>query len=301
MRCLNNDYYPFGMPMPNRHIQDANAYRYAYQGQEKDPETGKEAFELRLWDGRIGRWLTTDPAGQYSSPYLGMGNNPISLTDPDGGSTDDNDWIGVAKNEDGTYTVMAGELDNDLNIYVYENGKRTGEVLGQMKNKYDFFEYTHTGFGGFVDGAIIGQPLPDGSNYAAQYIQNLKTETIQNLSNTKGTFSKLAGLATLSKNGGALDVKTELGYYNGYEYSPGVYTTGREIGNMLFGENLRAIYDAMNHTHSNYSPMNFYKDIMKGAIGKFNKIRNGGGYNDFPSYGEDLGSGYGIYHGYFNR
>jgi len=79
------DYFSFGMPMPNRHIQDANAYRYAYQGQEKDPETGKEAFELRLWDGRIGRWLTTDPYGQYVSPYLGMGNNPISSIDPDGG------------------------------------------------------------------------------------------------------------------------------------------------------------------------------------------------------------------------
>ncbi len=78
------DYYPFGMPMPNRNIQDANGYRYAYQGQEKDPETGKEAFELRLWDGRIGRWLTTDPAKQYDSPYLGMGNNPINGVDPNG-------------------------------------------------------------------------------------------------------------------------------------------------------------------------------------------------------------------------
>ena len=80
------DYYPFGMPMPYRRITDANAYRYAYQGQEKDPETGKEAFELRLWDGRIGRWLTTDPYGQHFSPYLGMGNNPISTIDPDGGT-----------------------------------------------------------------------------------------------------------------------------------------------------------------------------------------------------------------------
>ena len=78
------DYYPFGMPMPDRRITDANAYRYAYQGQEKDPETGKEAFELRLWDGRIGRWLTTDPAGVGFSPYMGMNNNPISEIDPDG-------------------------------------------------------------------------------------------------------------------------------------------------------------------------------------------------------------------------
>lgn len=80
-----SDYYPFGMLMPNRNLSGAEGYRYAYQGQEKDSETGKEAFELRLWDSRIGRWLTTDPAGQYFSPYMGMGNNPISRVDPDGG------------------------------------------------------------------------------------------------------------------------------------------------------------------------------------------------------------------------
>jgi len=77
------DYYPGGMPMPNRNIE--GNYRYKFQGQEKDSETGKEAFELRLWDSRIGRWLTVDPAGQYNSPYLGMGNDPINGIDPDGG------------------------------------------------------------------------------------------------------------------------------------------------------------------------------------------------------------------------
>lgn len=45
----------------------------------------KKAFELRLWDARICRWLTTDPKEQYSSPYLGMGNNPMIMFDPDGG------------------------------------------------------------------------------------------------------------------------------------------------------------------------------------------------------------------------
>ncbi|MEP5339994.1 MAG: HNH/ENDO VII family nuclease [Algibacter sp.] len=80
------DYYPYGMAMPGRSLTGAENYRYKYQGQEKDAETGKEAFQLRLWDSRIGRWLTPDPAGQYHSPYLGMGNNPVNRVDPDGGT-----------------------------------------------------------------------------------------------------------------------------------------------------------------------------------------------------------------------
>ncbi|MFT6936525.1 MAG: RHS repeat-associated protein [Saprospiraceae bacterium] len=77
------DYFPFGWQMPGRNQQ--GDYRYAYQGQEKDPETGWEAFELRMYDGRVGRWMTTDPYSQYHSPYLAMGNNPVKMIDPDGG------------------------------------------------------------------------------------------------------------------------------------------------------------------------------------------------------------------------
>jgi RHS repeat-associated protein len=62
-----------------------NDYGLDYQGQIKDTETGWNSFELRMYDGRIGRWLTTDPFGQHHSPYLGMSNNPISTIDPNGG------------------------------------------------------------------------------------------------------------------------------------------------------------------------------------------------------------------------
>ncbi|MFC7775174.1 lamin tail domain-containing protein [Flavobacterium sp. GCM10027622] len=78
------DYYPFGEKLPTRD-NITGVYRYAYQGQEMDGETNMEAFQLRLWDGRIGRWLNPDPKGQFSSPYVGMGNNPAQMIDPDGG------------------------------------------------------------------------------------------------------------------------------------------------------------------------------------------------------------------------
>lgn len=81
------DYYPFGMPMPNRNIE--GNYRYGYQGEfaEKEPElgNGQNSFELRLWDSRIGRWLKPDPLKQFHSPYLGMYNNPILSIDKTGG------------------------------------------------------------------------------------------------------------------------------------------------------------------------------------------------------------------------
>ena len=82
------DYYPFGMPMPNRNVE--GDYRYGYQGEyaEKDKETGLNAFQLRMYDARIGRWLTPDPKNEFFSPYLAMGNNPTVIIDPTGGITE---------------------------------------------------------------------------------------------------------------------------------------------------------------------------------------------------------------------
>ncbi len=108
------DYYPFGMPMPYR-TQEGD-YRYAFQGQEKDPETGKEAFELRIWDNRIGRWLTVDPQGQHSSPYLGMDNNPITNVDLNGGAAcpDPPCWDENGDYNAGVLTVVCIGCDSDV-------------------------------------------------------------------------------------------------------------------------------------------------------------------------------------------
>ncbi len=80
------DYYPYGLTMDDRQITQER-YRFGYQGQfaEYDSLTKTNTFQLRLYDPRFGRWLSADPYGQYSSPYVGMGNNPVSGFDPDGG------------------------------------------------------------------------------------------------------------------------------------------------------------------------------------------------------------------------
>ncbi len=101
--------------MPNRNIE--GNYRYKYQGQEKDPETGMEAFELRLWDSRIGRWITTDPYRQHASPYLGMGNNPLNLIDPNGGETADWDDI-IFKDSKGNTVATYYTNDDSEDIII---------------------------------------------------------------------------------------------------------------------------------------------------------------------------------------
>jgi len=68
---------------------DESIYRYSYQGQyaEKDLETGWNHFELREYDPVIGRVTTIDPARQFYSPYVWIGNNPVGGTDPTGGES----------------------------------------------------------------------------------------------------------------------------------------------------------------------------------------------------------------------
>ena len=71
-----------GLVSHNKVANNSTPYRFGYQGQyaEQDTETGWHSFELRQYDARIGRWMTIDPAEQYWSPYVGMGNDWVNLS-----------------------------------------------------------------------------------------------------------------------------------------------------------------------------------------------------------------------------
>ena len=72
--------------MPGRSY-NLNNYRYNYQGQERADNSNWQNFELRMHNPDLGRWMSPDPYGQFFSPYVSMGNDPVSGTDPDGGLT----------------------------------------------------------------------------------------------------------------------------------------------------------------------------------------------------------------------
>ncbi|SEN75937.1 RHS repeat-associated core domain-containing protein [bacterium A37T11] len=126
------DYYPYGQVLRSA----GTGWRYGYQGQyaEKDGETGWNAFEARNYDAAIGRWLSTDPAGQYNSPYVGMGNNPVIGVDPDGQWS----WLGAWLHRTSSFLLgkNPGEIYNsgrDWGFNTIGDGVVTGH-FGQVNS-----------------------------------------------------------------------------------------------------------------------------------------------------------------------
>lgn len=141
----STDYYPFGMEMPGRTVTGASFYRYGYQGQfaEKNSHTGWNEFELRNWDGRLGRWTNIDPYGQYHSPYLGMGNNPVRRVDPDGG------WDDIIELDGKGYEIGRIKMEGE-DIFVHTMG--TFEFTAYRNDPFNFSsEAERYGFNGTLD------------------------------------------------------------------------------------------------------------------------------------------------------
>lgn len=79
------------MVMPGRKYSGGTAYRYGFNGKENDNEVKGEANEIdygkRVYDPRLGRFLSTDPLATqfpYYTPYQYAGNKPTWAMDLDG-------------------------------------------------------------------------------------------------------------------------------------------------------------------------------------------------------------------------
>lgn len=146
------DYYPHGMPMPNRQYTLGSRYRYGYQGQwaEEDPETGLTAYELRMLDKQLGRWLTPDPYSQNWSSYISMNNNPTIFVDPDGGFyTKFGAWL---------YSVFNGgevHYSYDKGEWYVGNQQKGGVINGEIIVSYQRVFKPSAGGGYSGDGLLF--------------------------------------------------------------------------------------------------------------------------------------------------
>ena len=125
------DYYPFGMQMPDRVYKNASTYRYAFNGGEVDSEVKNVGnhydFGLRNYDPRTGRMFSIDPrSGEYpwQTTYAYHRNSPISKVDFLGGGDppkkDGNGTHRVVKSGDNVWSIaqsmlVEGASDAEIN------------------------------------------------------------------------------------------------------------------------------------------------------------------------------------------
>jgi hypothetical protein len=157
------------------------------------------------------------------------------------------EWTGVEANSDGTYRVVAGEADNDKNIYLMKNGERTGEVIGQSLTEYSF----HGENGQAIVGAVINPNDTSGIDFLNnEIINNSNLNTVSYATNATG--GKPYDFKRRDENGNPLPKKdlryegTQYhyrgvlfqgvdGFSQGSDGGTPTFASARDIGNVAAG------------------------------------------------------------------
>ena len=147
-----DDYYPFGLAMPDRSNNTANPNDdYKFTGHERDEEADLmlDYMMARNYDPIIGRFLQIDPlAHEYPglSPYNYVNNNPLNFIDPDGRYYVDADGnrVETTLNDDGQI-VLSENASSDLQRMarlINESGSSTAisqfVAVGNNETKVNF-------------------------------------------------------------------------------------------------------------------------------------------------------------------
>ncbi len=129
-------YEAFGSLLPGRNYS-SDSYRFGFQGQEKDDEingsTGTSyAFEYRIHDPRVGRFLSIDPlAAKYphNSPYAFSENRVVASLELEGLEAWD------MNSHDPNYQMMTPEQREQFRDNAQKpafEGILTGSILGEL-------------------------------------------------------------------------------------------------------------------------------------------------------------------------
>ena len=223
-----NHYYPFGGVFASSN----NVQPYKYNGKELDTKKGLNWYDYgaRHYDAALGRWFVVDPlAEKYNatSVYVYCLNNPAKYVDPNGLST----W--VMQNEDGTYRVVGGDLeDNDLSIYIVSWGINGMEksFLGFTTSMTSFYNSdANNGNGAWAIGSKIDTGDSSGRVFIADFMNNMPDIITYMLNATGGEVYDFKTTNYVDNYIGKLDP------YRGMPIGTYIYTSARDIGNMVAG------------------------------------------------------------------
>jgi RHS repeat-associated protein len=139
-----SDYYPFGWQIPDRGASQTD-YSYGFNGMEKDDEIKSSEcssydFGARMYDPRVGRWLSRDPLffkQPDQSPYKAFLNCPILFADPDG--RDEFQRIIVYNEKGQLQRTNAKKVKADVYL---SGGPHPDANFGSLSNGYNFYSKT---------------------------------------------------------------------------------------------------------------------------------------------------------------
>lgn len=136
------DYDPFGAPAPGR-FQETQPYAFGFSGFERDDELKGEGnsyyTQERLFDPRLGRWLSPDPVQlAHSSPYAGFSNNPTRYGDPRGAL----DWDSF-KDTMENVAITARDIGRDT-AYVFSGAAAVDAIADNLVKAKDSYQKGQT-------------------------------------------------------------------------------------------------------------------------------------------------------------
>ena len=119
-----NSFLPQGFPLANTFLKST---RYGFNGKMKDSEVEGEGdvydFGARMYDARLGRWLSLDPEQKkypHISPYNAFENNPVCFKDPDG--------------KDASVTIVGNNVKISTTIFIYGAGATQATATQMQKD-----------------------------------------------------------------------------------------------------------------------------------------------------------------------
>ena len=226
-----NHYYPEGLSMyaisDRAWNKQVNFYHFEgkeIQGQEFYDGTGLDEYDFgaRFYDQQLGRWIMQDPASQFASPYLALGNNWPNATDPNGKFVPLLAAVIIgAVVSTTTYVAMnfvEGGSWNDLTLRGFAISAGIGALSGAL------------GYGASQLGvSLFGDSF--GQSFGYNFMSNMAVNTgINAIEGNHITWGSMAALAVSGLMDGALPNFKGFGSGKTYSIFDGILNGVGEIG-----------------------------------------------------------------------
>ncbi len=144
--------------MPGRSYSANSQYRYGFNGKEddKDISEGGQDYGGRIYENRIGKWMSTDiHPKDYLTPYSFARNSPTNIVDPDGNDEFHFHYLYVYST-----TVKAGPNGVLVTVPMVKRTTWVSIVANNCANTF-FVHRDRAKEGGLVNPTVATQFFPD--------------------------------------------------------------------------------------------------------------------------------------------